>query len=483
MHTRRLAALLSPFVLLTTTLPAGTITVDLGGGGDYLDIQSAVNVASDGDTILIMPGTYTQSGKAAAVVWMLNKSITLEGVGDAASVIIDAEDARYGIHFYSSETAMPTIRNLSVTRGQGAGIRAYSSHPSIESCLIFECNGPGVIAAGSASVLMQDCEVSYNVSGHGPAIWNPGATVTAENCEFHHNEATNGTPLDNTLSGSSMSLTNCEIHHNTGTTGGGVYSTFSTLVVVDCEIHHNHGDYVGAAVYAYGTGSAQIAGCDISWNTTPFDGGAVAATSGALLELTSSVIHANEGRGVSVSFGSDATIDNCTLTSNIADDWGGAIYLNGGTHTITNSTIAGNWALNGAAIGTNWQTSVAIDNCVIANNTSTDLWSAALISSYTEGEVLSIGNSGMCNNIPEHMGSHFSSGDLGTNVFETFCTWCPGDADESLTTGLSDVFWIIDRWGPCDGGCQGDFDGDQAIGIGDLLHVLGDWGCTVADPM
>ena len=54
--------------------------------------------------------------------------------------------------------------------------------------------------------------------------------------------------------------------------------------------------------------------------------------------------------------------------------------------------------------------------------------------------MLSIGNSGMCNNIPDHMGSHFSSGDLGTNVVEAFCTWCPGDVDESLITGLSDVF-------------------------------------------
>jgi hypothetical protein len=269
MDTRRLAALISPVVFLTTPLPAGTVTVDPGGGGDYLDIQSAVTAASDGDTILIMPGTYTHSGKSAAVVWISDKSVTLEGVGDAASVIIDAEDAWYGIQVNTSETAMVTIRNLSVTRGLDAGIRAYNSHPSIESCQIFECSGAAVVASGSASVSMQDCEVSYNVHHHGPAIWNPGATVMAENCEFHHNYATSGTPLDNTLAGSSMTLTNCEIHHNTGTTGGGVYSSASTLDVVDCEFHHNHGGSLGAAVYAYANGSAQITGCDISWNTTP----------------------------------------------------------------------------------------------------------------------------------------------------------------------------------------------------------------------
>jgi hypothetical protein len=37
---------------------AGVLVVDGGGQGDYTDIQSALDAASDGDTILVKPGTY-----------------------------------------------------------------------------------------------------------------------------------------------------------------------------------------------------------------------------------------------------------------------------------------------------------------------------------------------------------------------------------------------------------------------------------------
>ena len=38
---------------------AATIVVDIGGGGDHTAIDPAISAASEGDTILVMPGTYT----------------------------------------------------------------------------------------------------------------------------------------------------------------------------------------------------------------------------------------------------------------------------------------------------------------------------------------------------------------------------------------------------------------------------------------
>jgi hypothetical protein len=37
---------------------AATLTVDLNGGADYTDIQSAIDAAADGDTVLVKPGEY-----------------------------------------------------------------------------------------------------------------------------------------------------------------------------------------------------------------------------------------------------------------------------------------------------------------------------------------------------------------------------------------------------------------------------------------
>ena len=38
-----------------------TWTVDVNGSGDFVDIQSAVDVASAGDEVIVLPGTYTSS--------------------------------------------------------------------------------------------------------------------------------------------------------------------------------------------------------------------------------------------------------------------------------------------------------------------------------------------------------------------------------------------------------------------------------------
>ena len=41
-----------------SSLTAATLTVDLNGGADYTDIQTAIDAAADGDTVLVKPGEY-----------------------------------------------------------------------------------------------------------------------------------------------------------------------------------------------------------------------------------------------------------------------------------------------------------------------------------------------------------------------------------------------------------------------------------------
>jgi hypothetical protein len=42
----------------TALATAATLTVDLNGGADYTDIQSAIDAAADGDTVIVKPGEY-----------------------------------------------------------------------------------------------------------------------------------------------------------------------------------------------------------------------------------------------------------------------------------------------------------------------------------------------------------------------------------------------------------------------------------------
>ena len=45
-------------LLQAALVSAATLTVDLNGGADYTDIQSAIDAAADGDMVLVKPGEY-----------------------------------------------------------------------------------------------------------------------------------------------------------------------------------------------------------------------------------------------------------------------------------------------------------------------------------------------------------------------------------------------------------------------------------------
>jgi len=45
--------------------PGGEIVVDPSGGGDFTEIQPAIDAAADGDTVLVQPGEYVITTRAA----------------------------------------------------------------------------------------------------------------------------------------------------------------------------------------------------------------------------------------------------------------------------------------------------------------------------------------------------------------------------------------------------------------------------------
>ncbi|TAN40757.1 MAG: hypothetical protein EPN25_06600, partial [Nitrospirae bacterium] len=86
-------------------------------------------------------------------------------------------------------------------------------------------------------------------------------------------------------------------------------------------------------------------------------------------------IFGNTGVGVSASNGANLAIDNCEIYSNAsaAELYGGGIYLNGGTHTILNSTIRNNTSQTGAGLYTVNVVSATITDTTIRDNTATGI--------------------------------------------------------------------------------------------------------------
>ncbi|MBN1390097.1 MAG: right-handed parallel beta-helix repeat-containing protein [Candidatus Thermoplasmatota archaeon] len=75
------SGLLSLMPLQGTVRGASTWVVDKGGGGDFTTIMAAVNAASEGDTILVNPGTYNEQ------VGINKNGITLRGSGSQNTII------------------------------------------------------------------------------------------------------------------------------------------------------------------------------------------------------------------------------------------------------------------------------------------------------------------------------------------------------------------------------------------------------------
>jgi hypothetical protein len=116
----------------------------------FATIQHAItDVAKDGDTILVWPGTYREQLR------FMRKGITVQSAADAA--VLNSPD--YAVSFYNAESsrsvlanfiisgcgtagvfcegASPTLRNLTIV-GNGCGIVAYEgSDPNVTNCILW----------------------------------------------------------------------------------------------------------------------------------------------------------------------------------------------------------------------------------------------------------------------------------------------------------------------------------------------------------
>ena len=96
--------------------PADILTVQLDGSGDYPTIQAAIDAAADDDTVVIGPGTWTESFEVS------EKAITVMAETTGAT-ILDGEDTRRPV-VVSGETIV-RIEGLQIingSAGEGGGL-------------------------------------------------------------------------------------------------------------------------------------------------------------------------------------------------------------------------------------------------------------------------------------------------------------------------------------------------------------------------
>ena len=166
--------------------------------GKYPTIQSAIDAASEGDTVLVAAGTYNEA------IDFLGKEITVESTTGSANTTIDGTGITDAlVTCVNGETANSVLRGFELLNGDsgrkvpgpppafaGGGMYINTASPTLEDVVFQDCEsgyGGGLYAIWSDSVLtdcvFSRCGAAAN-SGAAQVFYNG---VTFENCQFIEN--------------------------------------------------------------------------------------------------------------------------------------------------------------------------------------------------------------------------------------------------------------------------------------------------------
>lgn len=205
---KRIFVLTALFLLAVSA--HGTIK---GVPGQYATIQAAINASSNGDTILVEPGTYTENiNFRGRNIVLTSRYYLASDPAFISSTIINGSnpvnpDSASCVIINNHEDSTAVLQGFSITGGkgtkwndehfagiyrEGGGILIQFSNPVIQNNLIFnnQCiNLTGVSSTGGGGMRIGDCypriynNVIFNNTGH----YGAGVVLNYTGCDFRNN--------------------------------------------------------------------------------------------------------------------------------------------------------------------------------------------------------------------------------------------------------------------------------------------------------
>lgn len=333
----RAATLILTFIFLPAVGLSKTITVP----GDYPHIQLAIDAASNGDTVLVSPGTYADN------INFKGKAILVKSCDGPEVTIIDGGQLGSVVAFTAKEGPGSVLDGFSITNGNetyGGGIQCFGSSPTILNDMITDNTGymGGGIYCTEGAPTISHCMILNNLADTGGGIYCLEASPIIQHGMIRENHA---------LSGGGVYCHECspEIFGNVITrntcsyNGGGIFAAFSSLSIENNEISENSGDS-GGAIHCRSSSKAVLFNNKMHDNHVDWAGGAIFCHgSNTLLTMTNCTLYGNTseyGGGIHLRAYACADILNCSFFGNSALIRGGGIECCGSYKvTITNSIL------------------------------------------------------------------------------------------------------------------------------------------------
>lgn len=273
-----LPVLLLAFLIsaLPTAHAAAIITVDTliddDDGECVIDctLREAVDVAVNGDTIIIPAGTHALTLGDITIA----QNLTLSGV-PAALIDGGGTDRVFQVINSSNVTFTNfTIQNGDMTSGLGGGIFIVNGNVTFNDMLITQNAGGdgGGIYADLGSITLNNTQILNNTAADdGAGLYSDDASVIINNGAISYNNASEGGGIF-TARGN-ITFTNALISYNTATMGGGgVLADDGNLILNNSQIISNTAGAGGGGIYS-DDGGITINDSTLSYNTANEGGG------------------------------------------------------------------------------------------------------------------------------------------------------------------------------------------------------------------
>lgn len=369
----------------------------VGIGQQYTTIQSAIDAAASGDTILVHPGTYSVASPALSVGFISGKQLVLRSTdGPTVTKLVGVGDANAsrGLYFDASgSSSAPSVVSgfqflnlraplqkgsviISGLQTSGSGIAVIGSHARVENCLFQACQSPNTASIGGAVAVA--------------ASSTDTASLHVDGCAFLGCIAQNGGAIGGANDGTvpvEVVIDHTTVSNCIASAGGGIYFRDSVHAVAQnidltTSVATFNGGAAALVASAWGTPTLSIGIGSTLHSNSAFvgRGGAIHLQDGASIDLLGVLIKANRagfgGSAISATSQNQlttATLFDCELTNN--QQTGGAIPSGHGSLVMADGvcefdfqscTLDGNTGLGPILDG--WAPVLSLDACKLEQN-------------------------------------------------------------------------------------------------------------------